>query len=80
MSNPRYLAISALALFALTQLTSATPATASPASGLATSESVARQSLIAKAGYGYCWRWNAICRDRWVGGWRYHRCMRAHGC
>jgi hypothetical protein len=78
MSYVKCLAIPALVLAALTQSTSATPA--SPSSGLATSEFVARQSLVEKAGYGYCWRWNAICRDRWVGGWRYRRCMRAHGC
>ena len=80
MSNLKYLAIPALALVALTQSISATPATAGPASGLATSEFAARQSLVEKTGGGYCWRWNAICRDRWVAGWRYRRCMRVHGC
>jgi len=48
-------------------------------SGLRTADPAA-QSLILKTGPRYCWRWNAICRDRWGWGWRYRRCMRIHGC
>ena len=80
MSRFRYLAVPALLLAGVVvQSTSATPAQASPASGL-TSKFVSTQSLVEKAGYGYCWRWNAVCRSRWVAGWRYRRCMRVHGC
>jgi hypothetical protein len=57
-----------------------TPVRASPVSGLTTSKLLPAQSLIEKAGYGRCWRWNAVCRDRWGFGWRYRRCMRVHGC
>ncbi|MFA5900090.1 MAG: glycosyl hydrolase family 5 [Hyphomicrobium sp.] len=55
------------------------PAQANPMSGLRTADPAA-QSLILKTGPRYCWRWNAICRDRWGWGWRYRRCMRIHGC
>ncbi|MFA6140667.1 MAG: hypothetical protein WC684_08090 [Hyphomicrobium sp.] len=57
-----------------------TPVQASPATGLTTSKRLPAQSMIEKAGYGRCWRWNAICRDRWGWGWRYRRCMRNHAC
>lgn len=80
MSRFKYLAIPALALVALTPSISPSSAAPSSASGLMTGKLTAPQSLVEKAGYGYCWRWNAICRDRWVAGWRYRRCMVAHGC
>lgn len=64
-------AMSAAALF--------TPASAAPVGGIGATDTLA-QSLIIKTGPGRCWRWNAICRDRWGWGWRYRRCMRLHGC
>jgi hypothetical protein len=39
----------------------------------------ATQSLIMKTG-PRCWKWNAICRERWGWNWRYRRCMRNHAC
>jgi hypothetical protein len=57
-----------------------TPVQASPVSNPATTKLLPAQSMIEKAGYGRCWRWNAICRDRWGFGWRYRRCMRVHAC
>ena len=54
------------------------PAQASPLSGLRNGDAAA-QSLIMKTG-PRCWKWNAICRDRWGWNWRYRRCMRNHAC
>ena len=54
------------------------PAQASPMSGLRNGDPAA-QSLIMKTG-PRCWKWNAICRDRWGWNWRYRRCMRNHAC
>lgn len=56
-----------------------TPVLASPVGGIGATDPVA-QSMIVKTGPFYCGRWNAVCRDRWGFGWRYRRCMRAHGC
>ena len=41
---------------------------------------LAGQSIVDKAQYRYCRRWNRECRARWGGGWRYLRCMARHGC
>ena len=72
--------IVASAVCAMSAAAFLTPVQASPVSGLITSKLLPAQSLIEKAGYGRCWRWNAICRGRWVAGWRYRRCMRVHAC
>jgi hypothetical protein len=56
-----------------------TPALAAPVGGVGATDPLA-QSLIVKTGPGRCWKWNAICRDRWVAGWKYRRCMKNHGC
>lgn len=64
-------AMSAAAFFA--------PAFASPVGNIGATDPVA-QSLIVKTGPGRCWRWNAICRERWGWGWKYRRCMRNHAC
>lgn len=57
-----------------------TPAQATPANGLATSKLLPAQSLIEKAGWRRCAKWNYICRERWGWGWKYRRCMWRHGC
>jgi hypothetical protein len=77
MSRTVLVAAAACALSAAALLT---PAEAASVSGLATSKILPAQTLIEKAGYGRCWRWNAVCRDRWGFGWRYRRCMRLHAC
>lgn len=64
-------AVSSAALF--------TPVLASPVGNVGATDPLA-QSLIVKTGPGRCFRWNAICRDRWGFGWRYRRCMRNHAC
>lgn len=56
-----------------------TPASANPLGNIGQTDPMA-QSLIVKTGPGRCWRWNAICRDRWGWGWKYRRCMRNHAC
>ena len=43
-------------------------------------QTLAGQSIVDKAQYRYCRRWNRECRARWGGGWRYRRCMARHGC
>ncbi len=57
-----------------------TPVQASPVAGLTTSKLLPAQSLIEKAGWRRCAKWNYICRERWGFGWRYRRCMRLHAC
>lgn len=37
-------------------------------------------SLVEKAGYRRCARWNYRCHRRWGWGWKYRRCMRRHRC
>jgi hypothetical protein len=37
-------------------------------------------SVIEKAGWRRCHRWNRKCHRRWGWNWRYRRCMRRHGC
>lgn len=56
-----------------------TPALAAPVGNVGATDPMA-QTLIEKAGYRRCAKWNYICRDRWVAGWKYRRCMRRHGC
>jgi hypothetical protein len=57
-----------------------TPAQAAPVSGLATKSELSTLSLVEKAGWRRCSRWNYICRERWGWGWKYRRCMWRHGC
>lgn len=56
-----------------------TPAFAAPVGNVGATDPMA-QTLITQTGPGRCWRWNAICRERWVAGWKYRRCMRRHAC
>lgn len=56
-----------------------TPVLASPVGGIGSTDPMA-QTLIVQTGPGRCFRWNAVCRDRWGFGWRYRRCMRNHAC
>ena len=76
MTRTLLVASAACALSATAFLTAAQ---ANPVAGLKYADPAA-QTLIVQAGPGRCWRWNAICRDRWGFGWRYRRCMRNHGC
>lgn len=56
-----------------------TPVLANPVGNIGATDPIA-QSLVVKTGPGRCWRWNAICRERWGFGWKYRRCMRNHAC
>jgi hypothetical protein len=58
-----------------------TPASAIP---LPAGKSVAagNSSIVeVQYGYGRCRHWRRECASRWGWGtWRFHRCMRNHGC
>jgi hypothetical protein len=41
---------------------------------------VVNSTHVQQVHYGYCRRWYRECRYRWGAGWRFRRCMRAHGC
>lgn len=73
------LILPAAAANVLTALTLVGPASAAPPANMSLPE--AKSTLLEPIAYDRCRAWRHECAHRWGWNtWRYHRCLRFHGC